>query len=106
MSLYYGLIMFVCLVPSLWMIYVRVYGGKWRGRKLIFGVKNRSEFQEGEAAKEVDEIVKNRSTQALVIAVTGTVISGVLLLLHGMTVQTAAWTGFVLVALITKIIGC
>ena len=100
MSLYYGLIMFVCLVPSLWMIYVRVYGGKWRGRKLIFGVKNRSEFQEGEAAKEVDEIVKNRSTQALVIAVTGTVISGVLLLLHGMTVQTAAWTGFVLVALL------
>ncbi len=99
MSFYFGLIMFVCLVPSLWMIYVRVYAGKWRARKLIFGVKNRPEFQEGEAAAEVDEIVKNRSTQALVIAVTGTVISCMFLLLRGMTVQTAVWTGFVLVAL-------
>ena len=101
MSMYLGLIMFICLVPSLWMIYVRVYPRKWKDKKLIFGVKNRAEFQEGEAAAEVDEIVKKRDGQAIIIAIAGTAISALLLLLRGFTVQTAVWTGFVLIAILT-----
>ena len=100
MSLYFGLIMFLCLVPSLWIIYVIVYPRKWKDKKLIFGVKNRREFQEGEGTLEVDEIVKRRGGQAIIISIVGTVISALLLLLHGMTVQTAVWTGFVLIALL------
>ncbi len=99
MSMYLGLIMFSCLVPFLWIIYVWVYPRKWRDKKLIFGVKNRAEFQEGEAAPEVDEIVRRRGGQAVMISISGTVISALLLLLRGMTVQTAAWTGFILLAL-------
>ena len=59
---FFGLLMFVCLVPTVWIYFFQIYPLKWKEKKLIFGVKNRDEFREGETANEVEQIVKKRRT--------------------------------------------
>lgn len=101
---FFGLLMFVCLVPTVWIYFFQIYPLKWKEKKLIFGVKNRDEFREGETANEVEQIVKKRRTQALYVVIGCTVISALLLLLKGFTAQMAIWTLFILLALLAMVI--
>lgn len=100
MSIGFSLIMFLCIVPTMIICYIQVYPKNWRGKKLVFGVKNRKEFTEGETAEKVEEIVKKYSRAALWITIASCVISLALLFLRGLTVQMAIWTGFVLLAIV------
>lgn len=99
MSLYFGLIMFLCIVPTLFICYYQCYPKNCREKKLILGIKNREEFWEGENAKTVEHIVQKYRSQARVVVAAGTGISCVLLLLHGMALQTTVWTAFVFLAI-------
>ncbi|MCR5459924.1 MAG: DUF5808 domain-containing protein [Acetatifactor sp.] len=104
MSMIFGLLMFICLVPTVWIYFLHIYPKQWKNKKLIFGVKNRQEFQEGETAGTVDQFVKKYRGQALVICVATTALSAAFLLLKGLTAQTAVWTGFVMVAIVAIMI--
>ena len=100
MSLFFGLIMFICLVPATLIIFFQIYPKNWKEKKLIFGVKNRDEFREGTSENEVDAIVKKRRSQAGIIVICTCVIAGLLLLVRGMPMQTTIWTAFIFIALI------
>ena len=100
MEFFFGLIMFICIVPTVLILFVRVYPKSWREKKLVLGVKNRDEFREGAKAGEVDAIVRKRRTQALVIVIATCIISALLLLMRGMLLETTVWTAFIFIALI------
>lgn len=100
MSLYFGLIMFLCIVPTLFICFYQIYPKKWREKKLVFGVKNREEFQQGETGQAVDEIYDKYRGQARLVVIIGSVISVLLLLLHGIALQTTIWTSFVFLAIL------
>ena len=104
MMFFFGLIMFLCLVPTTWIYFFQIYPAKWKEKKLVFGVKNRSEFQEGETAQQVEALVKKHNTQALGIAIVVTILSALFLLLKGVTVQTAIWTIFIMIALVALVV--
>ena len=69
MSLYFGLIMFLCIVPTLFICFYQIYPKKWREKKLIFGVKNREEFQQGETAQTVGKIYEKYRGQARLMVI-------------------------------------
>ena len=58
MAFLFGLIMFICCTPALLIAYVQLYPKRWTEKKLIFGVKNRKEYKEGETTAEVEQIVE------------------------------------------------
>ncbi len=94
-----GLIMFLCLVPVIWIMFLYMYPKKWKDHKLVLGVNNRPEFKTGPAADEVEQIVHKSRKQALCVAIVCTAIAAVLLPLKGLTLKTFIWTGFILIAL-------
>ena len=95
-----GLIMFICIVPSLILCYVQVYPKNWKDRKLILGVRNREEFRSGETLETVEKIYGKYRKWASYVVIGGCVISCLLLFLKTMTLQMAIWTTFILLALI------
>ena len=100
MEFFFGLTMFICIVPVALILFVRVYPKNWREKKLVLGVKNRDEFREGAKAGEVDAIVRKRRTQALIIVIATCIISALLLFMRGMLLETTVWTAFLFIALI------
>ena len=98
MAFLFGLIMFICCTPALLIAYVQLYPKRWTEKKLIFGVKNRKEYKEGETTAEVEQIVEKYCSWGKRIVIAGCVIAGLLLLLHGMALQTTAWTAFFMLA--------
>ena len=104
MSFSFGLIMFICLVPSLIITYMQVYPKNWQARHLILGVKNREEYKTGEAKETVEKIYAKYRGAAFKIVVVSCVISVALLFLRGMTLMTTIWTSFVFVAIIGELV--
>ena len=103
-GLLFGLIMFICLVPTLWITFFYMYPAKWRDRKLVLGVNNRPEFKTSPAEDEVEQIVQKSRKQALTITITCTAVSAVLLLLKSFTMITFVWTCFVFAAIILSMV--
>lgn len=99
MSLYFGLIMFLCIVPTAILIYVQIYPKNWKERNLILGVRNREEYRTGETMEAVEKIYGKYRGQARFVMIATCVISCLLLLLKGMTLMTTVWTSFVFIAL-------
>ena len=100
MSLYFGLIMFLCIVPTALITYYQTYPKNWKGKKLLFGVKNREEFQTGETLSAVEGIVLKYRSLAGGIVAGILVVSCLLLFLHGMLLQTTVWMTFILFAIL------
>ncbi|MBR5420298.1 MAG: hypothetical protein IK115_04020 [Lachnospiraceae bacterium] len=95
----FGIIMFICIVPVLWISFAYLYPKKWKERKLVLGVNNRKEFKLPPAEEEVEAIVMKSRRQALYISISCTVISALLLLLHGYFWVTFVWTLFIFAAI-------
>ena len=100
MSFFFGLLMFICVMPALLISYVLMYPKRWMEKKLIFGVKNRKEYKEGETAEEVGRIVEKYRFWGKCILIAGCVISGLLLFLQGMVMQTTVWTVFFMLVIL------
>ncbi len=94
----FGLIMFICLVPTVWIMFLYMYPKKWKDHKLVLGVNNRPEFKADPAADEVEQIVQRSRKQAFCISLVCTAIAAVLLLLKGLALKTFIWTVFIFVA--------
>ncbi|MBO4910472.1 MAG: hypothetical protein J5476_14455 [Lachnospiraceae bacterium] len=99
MDTYMGIIMFICLVPSIWICYAMLYPRKWREKKLIFGVTNRKEFTEAGVSDKVDAITDKNNKAAFRINVVFTVISVLLLILGTLPMRTFIWVMLVFIAL-------
>ena len=94
----FGLVMFICLVPTLWIMTLYMYPKNWKERKLVLGVNNRPEFKAEPVAEEVEQIVQKSRKQALYISLVCTAISAVLLLLKGIALKTFIWNVFIFIA--------
>ena len=94
----FGLVMFICLVPTVWIMFLYMYPKNWKDRKLVLGVNNRPEFKTEPAADEVEQIVQKSRKQAFYISLACTVTAAVLLLLKGLTLKTFIWTVFIFIA--------
>lgn len=100
MEFYFGLIMLLCIVPVLVITYFKMYPKNWQEASLVFGVKNREEFRTGGVKAEVEKIVLRYRRQATVTLTLSLVISALLLLLPGLTLQMTLWVLFIFAALI------
>ncbi|MBP8968577.1 MAG: hypothetical protein KBG42_04755 [Lachnospiraceae bacterium] len=98
MNTFFGIIMFICLVPTIWITYSLLYPRKWREKKLIFGVTNRKEFTEPEVSEKIDSITDKNNKAAFRLNIVFTVISVVLLFLGTLPMRTFIWVMLVFIA--------
>ena len=94
-SLILGITMFICIVPLIWVIYLYMYPRKWEKGKMIFGIKNRDEFLADDVKESVEKTVVKRNKEGLYISLGCTLLAVILLLLHGMKMQTFIWCIFI-----------
>lgn len=104
MAAVFGWIMFLCVASVLLFNLFYMYPLKWKEKKFILGVKSRKEFKEEETAKKIDEIVERTHKQAMMITIACFAISGILLLIKGMMMQTFFWTLFVFITITVDMI--
>ena len=98
-NLFFGITMFICIVPTIWIMFFYLYPKNWTKRKLVYGLNNRKEFSEDGIKDEVDVIAQKNRRRALLIALACTAISVMLLFLHGMFLQTFIWMSFLFIAI-------
>ena len=91
MSLLFGLVMCLCLIPTVLIMFLMFYPKNWRKAKLILGVTNRKEYCEGETETIVDGIYGKRRRQAAIILVSSVAVCLILLILHDLFIQTTLW---------------
>lgn len=99
MNSFFGIIMFICLVPTIWICYAMLYPRKWKEKKLIFGVTNRKEFAEPGVSDKVDAVTEKTNKAALRLNSVFTVIAVVLLVLGTLPMRTFIWVMFVFIAI-------
>ena len=92
--------MFICLVPSVVLLYVMMYPKNWQKKQRIFGVNNRPEFKVDKSAKFIDILVGTHKKQGTAILIGILVISTLLLFVPGLTIKMIVWTVFVYIALV------
>ena len=85
------LVMFICIVPSVFMMYVLGFSSNPGRKKMIMGVRDNPKFHEGEAAKKFDEIVGSARKAGLIITVLVILISVILLCLPVNDGTILAW---------------
>ena len=98
-SFMFGLLMFICLVPSVILLYILMYPKKWQKKSRIFGVNNRREFKVDKSEKFIDIVVSTHNKQATAILIGIIVISTLLLFVPGFTVKMIVWTVFVYISI-------
>ena len=94
------LVMFICIVPSVIMMYVLGFSRNPGRKKMIMGVRDNPKFHEGEAAKKFDEIVGSARKAGLIITVLVILISVILLCLPVNDGTILAWVLLVFAMLI------
>lgn len=92
--------MFICLVPSVILLYVLMYPKNWQKKQRIFGVNNRPEFKTDKSAEFIDIVVDTHKKQGTAILIGILVISTLLLFVPGLTIKMIAWTVFVYISLV------
>ena len=85
------LVLFVCIVPSVIMMYVLGFSRNPGRKKMIMGVRDNPKFHEGEAANKVDEIVGSARKAGLIITVIVIILSVILLCLPVNDGTILAW---------------
>ena len=94
------LVMFICIVPSVIMMYVLGFSRNPGRKKMIMGVRDNPKFHEGEAAKKFDEIVGSARKAGLIITVLVILINVILLCLPVNDGTILAWVLLVFAMLI------
>ena len=98
-SFMFGLLMFICLVPSVILLYITMYPRNWRKKKRIFGVNNREEFKNDKSEEFIDIVVNTHNKQAIAILIGIIAISIPLLFVPGFTIKMIVWTVFVYISI-------
>ncbi len=100
----FDITMLAIMVPMAILLYFYYYPKKWKDRKLIFGVRNREEFKNLDAAPKVDEIVDRNRRIATVILICSLIIMALLSLIPDFTLRMMLWTFFVVLDIVFIII--
>jgi uncharacterized membrane protein len=95
-----GLILYICIVPTVLIMYFMMYPRNWKMKKRIFGVNNREEFKTEGNAPYVDEIVKSHNKWATALFVVILVIATGLLFLPSLNVKMLVYCIFIYVVLV------
>ena len=100
MGIKLGIIMFICIVPFLFMVFFVCYPKKWLKKKLIFGVRSRDEFKENELMSKVDEIVQRNRKHALWILIVSVIISAALIFIPDISVMLTIYTIYLMLIIV------
>ena len=100
MNIIFNIIMLVIMVPSILFIFLYEYPKKWREKKYIYGVLNRTEFKEEKTAERVDEIVSICRKNARWVFIISLILMVGFCFIPDFTIRLIVWTSFVLVDLV------
>ncbi len=81
MNITMGIILTICILPTIWMMFLLSYPKDLRSSKLIFGVKNRDEFAGPEVRENVEGIITKYRTDGQRMSWILTAVCGIIFLL-------------------------
>ena len=67
--MYFGLLMFFCMVPVLFFVFISMYPWKWENKNRIFGVNNRPEFNNEKSHEFINIVTATHRKEALIILI-------------------------------------
>ena len=85
------LIFFICIVPTVLLMFAMTFPAAPEKKKMIFGVRNNPKFFEGDTAKKTKDIIASCRKGGLIITVLICLASIVLLILPANGVTMVAW---------------
>lgn len=98
-ELFFGLLMFICIVPVTVFMYFNMYPINWKNKKRIYGVANRSEYKGDKESAFIDVLNKTHRKQATIIMVALVIISVALFFVPTFVLKTIIWTIFAFIDL-------
>ncbi len=100
MNILFNIIMLVIMVPTVVFIFLYEYPAKWRDKKYIYGVLNRTEFKEEKAAERVDEITSTCRKNAKWLLIISLILMVLFCFIPDLNIRIITWTTFVFVDLV------
>ena len=100
MGILFGIVMSICLLPTLLIMFFMMYPKNWKKSKLLFGVTIRKEFLEGETGNVVSDICTKHRVRARWILIASFVIAMLLFIVQNFILKTIAWMIFLIAAII------
>ena len=85
------LILFICIVPTVLLMFAMTFPAAPEKKKMIFGVRNNPKFFEGDTAKKTKDLIASCRKGGLIITVLICLASIVLLILPANGVTMVAW---------------
>ncbi len=81
MNITMGIILTICILPTIWMMFLLSYPKDLKSSKLIFGVKNRDEFAGPDVRENVEGIITKYRTDGQRMSWILTAVCGIIFLL-------------------------
>lgn len=100
MSLIFGIVMGVILLPTVLIMFFILYPKNWKNSKLILGLSMKKEYREGETADRVNTIYTKRRSQAIKVLLFSILASIVLIVLPKFILQTTVWMMLLFISII------
>ena len=100
MNIIFNIIMLVIMVPTVLFLFLYEYPAKWRDKKYIYGVLNRTEFKEEMTAERVDEIASTCRKNAKWLLFISLILMVLFCLIPDFTIRIIVWTTFVFLDLV------
>ena len=97
-SMYFGLLMFFCMVPVLFFVFISMYPRKWENKNRIFGVNNRPEFNNEKSHEFINIVTATHRKEALIILILLVLIAVALLVIPDFTTKMIGWSFYIYVA--------
>ena len=104
MNILFNIIMLVIMVPTVVFIFLYEYPAKWRDKKYIYGVLNRTEFKEEKAAERVDEVASTCRKNAKWLLIISLILMVLFCFIPDLNIRIIAWTTFVFVDLVLMMV--
>ncbi len=98
-----GIILAICILPTMWMIYFLSYPKDLKSSKLIFGVKNRDEFADPGIRETVEKVIEKYRKKGLRLSWILTAICGIIFVLtlsDILSLVMFVWIMYIFVSLI------
>ena len=103
-SMYFGLLMFFCMVPVLLFVFFSMYPRKWENKNRFFGVNNRPEFNNEKSHELINNICATHRREALVILIILVLIAVALLVIPDFTTKMIGWSVYIYVSFFAIIV--
>ena len=104
MNILFNIIMLVIMVPTVVFIFLYEYPAKWRDKKYIYGVLNRTEFKEEKAAERVDEVASTCRKNAKWLLIISLILMVLFCFIPDLNIRIILWTTFVFVDLVLMMV--